>query len=549
MWLPPLCCTRTGASHLRKGSPCQDASGLHTFHDLKGATITLMAVADGHGGARYVHSDVGSWLACRVALITAQQQLREKNTSSGSLQEWNQWLGQELPRIIHRRWLRAVEKHWHAHHAAAKDEEFVPLLYGATLGLVIMTPGWWGQTGLGDWDLLQVKADGAELLSEESDSAASGEATFSLCLKDAPAYFASRTSIQTLDGSSPGFALMLSTDGIRKSCSTDQDFFAIARYLSQTQHEVASDPEVDFDESLDRISSQGSGDDVSVAVGFWHPERPSTRKTFSSGLLGSAGSKLHLHPSRPQSLDKRLQKQLKSISLDCLPQSTSPDSVVTVGSVVTQRRKPGIALLSFILLAGLIGPAALFLIARSFGLSRGSIGTDRTDDARSVPAQDPVQLKIHELCKSDVPIYSVLKQRRIIFAEFIHGTPKQNQHHMDRLMKNRKTDPLGALIGFSYKPSSQARTLLVPSFVYPLCPKLQQAFTQMWLDSQSSSASNNSQLINFESDQQDIDSPISPTSRSSSVGHGPGHFTGTPFEEEDVPSTTTIPIPPVTEHR
>jgi len=494
MWLPPLCCTRTGASHLRKGSPCQDASGLHTFHDLKGATITLMAVADGHGGARYVHSDVGSWLACRVALITAQQQLREKNTSSGSPQEWNQWLGQELPRIIHRRWLRAVEKHWHAHHAAAKDEEFVPLLYGATLGLVIMTPGWWGQTGLGDWDLLQVNVDGAELLSEESDSAASGEATFSLCLKDAPAYFAPRTSIQTLDGSSPGFALMLSTDGIRKSCSTDQDFFAIARYLSQTQHEVASDPEVDFDESLDRISSQGSGDDVSVAVGFWHSDRPLTRKTFSSGLLASAGPKLQMHPARPQSLDKRWQKQLKSISQNCLPQSAPTDSVVTAGSVVSRRRMSGIPILFCILLVGLIGSVALFLIARSFGLSLRPLGSSSAHDASAV--NDPIRLKIQELCHSKVPIRAVLNIRRATFAKFSKGTANENRLLKDQFLRNQKIDPLGALIGLSYDQShdTSANVLYLPS--YPSCPQLQQGFFQMWHGDQLPSASSNSQHIN-----------------------------------------------------
>ena len=32
-WLPPRCESRVGAAHRRRGTPCQDASGLWCFSD------------------------------------------------------------------------------------------------------------------------------------------------------------------------------------------------------------------------------------------------------------------------------------------------------------------------------------------------------------------------------------------------------------------------------------------------------------------------------------------------------------------------------------
>ena len=161
-WLDPLCCTRTGAAHARRGTPCQDASGSLSFLDLDGATVRVMVVADGHGGARYIHSAVGSWLACRVALRTVQQLWQP-----GQAVDCQRWLAAELPQAIQRHWLRAVNRHWRAQRPGAAAAECSPLLYGTTLGLVVMTPTWWGHTGLGHSDLLQVRAQGAALVDAE----------------------------------------------------------------------------------------------------------------------------------------------------------------------------------------------------------------------------------------------------------------------------------------------------------------------------------------------------------------------------------------------
>lgn len=287
-WSAPETRTRTGASHARKGSVCQDFSDWLSVSDRSGRPVQLMAVADGHGGHRYTRSEVGSALACQLALERLGEQLEQ--WSSGGVdasQRWLAWLRDVFPRELHQRWLEAVEHHWRQE-AAGGAADFSPLPYGTTLALVVMTPGWWGHTGLGDWDLVRLEPGGtAELLSEEAEpEQGGGEATYSLCLSQAHRHFAARTAVYPLTPQQPAFSLLLSTDGVRKSCSTDADFFTIAHYLCGK-----ADRDTDLDADLDRISSQGSGDDVSVAIARWRggasgpatPRRPPGRRGAASG--------------------------------------------------------------------------------------------------------------------------------------------------------------------------------------------------------------------------------------------------------------------------
>ncbi len=158
-----------------------------------------------------------------------------------------------------------MEAHWRSDPG---DGAFQPLLYGSTLGLVVMTVRWWGHTGLGDWDLVRVEADGrARLLEEEKGLGAAGEATCSLCQPGAAALFASRTALHPITREEGDFALVLCTDGIRKSCATDADFLTLAAWLARSAIEEEPEAAGILPAALDRISREGSGDDVTVAIG------------------------------------------------------------------------------------------------------------------------------------------------------------------------------------------------------------------------------------------------------------------------------------------
>lgn len=279
-WSIPETTTRTGASHARRGVVCQDASGWRSLQDRSGKPVHLMVVADGHGGKRYTQSDVGSRLACEMALNLLTEQLAKwSSVGNGSPQRWQEWLEGPFPKALHQRWLAAIEEHW-KQDTELSEADFNPVPYGTTLALVVMTLGWWAHSGLGDWDLVRITPDGeAELVNqEEEEEQTGGEATFSLCLRNAPQHFAGRTAVYPIDKQEPDFSLLLSTDGVRKSCSTDTDFLKIASYLCEAEQPREGEIAEQLKADLDRISSQGSGDDVSIAIGRWRSTGASTTK-------------------------------------------------------------------------------------------------------------------------------------------------------------------------------------------------------------------------------------------------------------------------------
>jgi hypothetical protein len=275
-WGAPWHCTVIGAAHQRKGVVCQDFSLVRQLRAPAGQTLQLLAVADGHGGERYRYSDRGSRLACEQAAKAVQAALG--TTPIDNHRAWQRQLSHDLPAAIQDRWLRAVQRDWQQKPDAA-GQPFCRSLYGSTLGLVLLTPTWWGCTGLGDWDLVRVGSDGTELLSEENEQPGGGEATASLCQPEAAARWAERAQWQPIEArlAPDPFSLLISTDGVRKSCATDQDFLELCSQIIPIGH----GPELA--EGLAKISAGGSGDDLSIAVGCWG--------SSSNGASAGASSK------------------------------------------------------------------------------------------------------------------------------------------------------------------------------------------------------------------------------------------------------------------
>ena len=249
-WSAGRHCSVIGAAHRRQNKPCQDASRVCRISP----DLQLLLVSDGHGGSRYRLSDVGSRLAC-----VAAEEAIGATAATLSLQDqagWREQLERELPAAIEQRWLRAIETHWSSQ-LETGEESFSSALYGCTLGVVLLTPQWWGCTGIGDWDLVAIQAGGdASLVNQEQLSQASGEATLSLCQSGALSAWASRAQLQPQPSET---ALVLCTDGVRKSCATDADFLQLCVQMLEIQGEALA-------EGLAEITARGSGDDVSVAI-------------------------------------------------------------------------------------------------------------------------------------------------------------------------------------------------------------------------------------------------------------------------------------------
>ena len=259
-WQSALHCSVIGAAHQRQGKPCQDASMSCSLGSAQ-QQLQLLAVADGHGGSRYWLSDIGSREACRAARAAVEAALRQHPLKDQ--EQWLRLLQTELPEAIQQRWLDAVQRDWQQQ-PDAQGAPFSSAVYGCTLGLVLITTQWWGCTGIGDWDLVSLEPGGeACLRSQETLEGGAAEATTSLCQADAFSAWSERAQLQRFSAADAPAALVLSTDGIRKSCATDADFLQLSREL------IALTSTTELERGLREITAQGSGDDVSVAIGIY----------------------------------------------------------------------------------------------------------------------------------------------------------------------------------------------------------------------------------------------------------------------------------------
>jgi len=256
-WRSATSCSVIGAAHRRQGKPCQDASlSCQLGSGLQ--QLQLLAVSDGHGSSRYWLSDIGSNQACLAVRESVEAALQ--HTPLADREQWLQQLQTELPEAIQQRWLEAVQRDWQQRPESATTP-FSSAVYGCTLGFVLVAPQWWGCSGIGDWDLVGISAAGkANLLSEETLQSSHGEATTSLCQADVLQAWRQRAQLQEFRASDSLQALLLSTDGIRKSCATDGDFLQLCSQMLALE---SGDP---LKQGLVEITAQGSGDDVSVAI-------------------------------------------------------------------------------------------------------------------------------------------------------------------------------------------------------------------------------------------------------------------------------------------
>lgn len=408
-WRAPVAASRLGAAHRRRGQPCQDASLCARLCGDDGVDGWLMAVADGHGNVRHRHSAVGSAAACRAARRAVADALQRHDLAD--LHPWRRQLAAELPREIHRLWLDAVREHWQQ---TEPEQPFDAVAYGTTLGLVLLAPGWWGCTGLGDWDLVRVGPNGAAaLISEEGGPAGQGEATASLCLPAAPALFTPRARLLPLRSDSPAFALVLTTDGLRKSCASDGDHLRLAAHLAG-DHDAAT-----LSGLLDRISAEGCGDDVSLAVGRWDP-----------GLeAATAAPRVPAPAGRPP--------------------------------------LPWLApLLMTVLLAAGLGSTALL---------RGR--PTPTEAPQTAPAAEPtVRREARRLCLSPTLIEPELRSRRSQFERL-----RQGRLRPETLLSQADLDPLGALIAWSHRSTDARGPEIQNAGRLPgACPELERALERLW---------------------------------------------------------------------
>jgi hypothetical protein len=252
--------SRRGSSHGEHG-PNQDA--VRSVLTALGAEPTwVVAVSDGHGGARYVRSQAGAQLAVDVAV----ELLVERLGVAAAYDE--QLLRASAPMIVDR-WRAAVLAHL-AEHPFTPDEESVaggplygsPLVaYGATLLVALVSDSGVRLAQIGDGDAL-VRSHGFAVRPGPGDARLIANATTSLCLDSAPHDF----RFAELPDSADADLVLLASDGYGNS-------FAAQDWWHTLVGDVAWYVDVHgFDAFSSRLpewlaeSALVGGDDVTAAV-------------------------------------------------------------------------------------------------------------------------------------------------------------------------------------------------------------------------------------------------------------------------------------------
>lgn len=178
-----------GASHARNGRPNQDAVRVVP---VNGAVPGIVAsVCDGHGGDRYVRSDVGSRVAVEVACAVGQQALADLGAHADP-EDVRSYLARSASSAIVARWRDRVLDDV-TRRAFTDDERLAagaplesdPLIaYGCTLLLAVFGPKWVGLLQIGDGDVTVVR--GTDVSAPvPTDERLVGSETTSLCLPSA----------------------------------------------------------------------------------------------------------------------------------------------------------------------------------------------------------------------------------------------------------------------------------------------------------------------------------------------------------------------------
>jgi hypothetical protein len=254
-----------GASHDRDGKPNQDAVRVV---QVTGSTPGLVAaVCDGHGGDRYVRSDIGSRLAVEVACEVGKRALEDLGPLASPSAVEARLAGPVAQSIVERWRERVLDD---VKSRAFTDEERAragvsldgdPLIsYGATLLLAILAPTWVGLLQIGDGDVTVVRGALAESPVPDDDRLIGGETT-SLCLPTAVADARVCVLVEPLPE-----MLILTTDGYANSFASPTWRTDAGTDLRNHVQRLGMDAVEKRLPSWLADSATAGGDDVSMAL-------------------------------------------------------------------------------------------------------------------------------------------------------------------------------------------------------------------------------------------------------------------------------------------
>ena len=264
-----LRCSVRGISHEEKKRPCQDDSRFALHGDY-----AVVAAADGHGGDRYVRSDVGARVAVQEAVKTMMGFLDEFRDELRHSPEKH--LAHLESRVI-MAWRGAIQEHFNKNPltedekarlaASGVVDDFSPKLYGSTLLYGALLPDCAFVSQLGDGCCVILDAGATPIFPVPEDERLGFNYTTSLCGSNAAADFR-RCFVHA-----PSWqAIFLCTDGVADSYTPE----SLGKFVATLVRGHNASPEAverQLREWLPELSDRGSRDDMTVACIYRKEEK------------------------------------------------------------------------------------------------------------------------------------------------------------------------------------------------------------------------------------------------------------------------------------
>lgn len=256
-----LCCIVQGADHIAQNIICQDNAG-GRYYERYGAAV----VADGHGGTKYIRSDIGSRFAVESALNTIDAFMADYDAFTRAIRANSSYILTKIGEQFFARWTDKIEAYHREHPLTPEETEKISddqsmslyTFYGSTILAAVMAEDYYYGFLVGDGGFVVVNEEACVSIPIEDQNSYANYVS-SICSRNAFDAFASFYREGT------PLCLAVSTDGLIKSFGSEEDFKNYHVLLSASLQDLDKCRE-SIEKNFRKRTSQGSGDDISISL-------------------------------------------------------------------------------------------------------------------------------------------------------------------------------------------------------------------------------------------------------------------------------------------